>query len=65
MFNTTPSFIIEINEEQRKALLDLIKANPQVDENDNDNPLCYWTNMLDELPEVEAKHPKTIHGFCL
>lgn len=57
------AYTIMISEEQRAALLDLLNANSKVD--DEGLPLEFWIGMLTELPAVEAKHPRVLHGFCL
>lgn len=69
------SYLININDTQRLALIYLLETNTQgTDDNDSD-PLQYWVKMLTELPAVEptanpndptyGKAPSMIHGFCL
>lgn len=64
------TYLIDINEEQRLALLTLVKRECPVE---GGHPLEYWVEMLDGIPQVEAdngsdvfgrKRPM-IHGFCL
>lgn len=56
------SYEICINEPQRTALLELIRANvPQ----GNEGPLDYWVSMLEGLPHDELQSPGCLHGFCL
>ena len=56
------SYTIIISEEQRVALLALIKATKA---DAPDQPLEYWDAMLTELPSVELAHPGCHNGFCL
>lgn len=56
------SYHIQINDEQRLALLELLS---KVDTNSENNPLEYWVEMLTELPAIEAENPGITHGFCL
>lgn len=66
------SYLIEINEAQRVALLKLIADNveavdPVVAEPDT-HPLAYWISMLSDLPKVDqrtADGKQMINGFCL
>lgn len=56
------SYEIVIDEPQRVALLELIRAANA----DTDNaPLEYWVAMLTDLPAHEAETPGMSHGFCL
>ena len=67
------SYLININDEQRLALaqvLSLHKDEFERPQNGEDHPLKYWISMLKELPQVEPtygtdKFPTMIHGFCL
>lgn len=64
------SYTIMINEEQRQALLAILKASERglSDETQitgEPEPLVYWQSMLQGLPEHEKTCPKAIHGFCL
>lgn len=61
------SYLIMISEEQRIALQNLIKPLNITSANDpnKDNPLLYWDQMLEELPEIEKENPRITHGFCL
>jgi len=68
-------YLIDINEEQRKALLQLVKDNPYYTK--EGNALEYWVEMLTTLPIDQAemerlnveyndgKHNPIVHGFCL
>lgn len=56
-------YTLRIDEEQRKALLEAVKLRERVDI--GEDPLMYWEDMLEELPEAEASSPGIIHGFCL
>lgn len=56
------AYTIQINDEQRTALRDLIAAS---DADRSDAPLEFWVAMLDDLPKVESENPGTLHGFCL
>lgn len=56
------SFTIIINEDQRVALLELIKA---AGADQPDAPLEYWVGMLTSLPNDELASPGCLHGFCL
>lgn len=56
------SYTIAINEEQRLALMKVI-SDLSVDPEDEDHPLQYWVDMLDDLPESEAEDPGLIHNF--
>jgi hypothetical protein len=59
------SYIINISESQRQALLHLIKTSTdRLDFIGEDKPLEYWEDMLSDLPKQEAEHPGVIHGFC-
>lgn len=67
------TYTILISEEQREALLRVLKASGEdFDSPVNDptkgpfeHPLMFWKEMLQELPETEAQHPGISHGFCL
>jgi hypothetical protein len=58
------AYLIQINEEQRIALLELV-TNAPVSVNGNDAPLAFWVDMLKALPTDEAAQPGAINGFCL
>lgn len=64
------SFLIMINEEQRKALLELIKERQDDQDFDDvitdegntiEHPLKYWAGMLEDLPKEDNTwlNPKT------
>lgn len=55
---------IMINEPQRLALLELVKTIDQSTLTDED-PLKYWVEMLEQLPQDEAEQPRCLHGFSL
>jgi hypothetical protein len=63
------SYIIQIDEAQRLALLALInEARAAVNPSgsiEEEPPLAYWDVMLSELPAMEAENPRAVHGFCL
>ncbi len=59
------TYTLMIDEDQRVALLDLIKAAAPLEAPGADHPLAYWENMLVELPAHEAEAPGCLHGFCL
>jgi len=59
------SYEIMINEEQRQALLILIKRECPDEVPDDGHPLAYWVDMLETLPAEEVANPKVTHGFCL
>lgn len=65
------AYTIMINETQRLALLEVIKAAPKEilekyeDLITNGPALEYWEEMLSTLPEDEAAHPGVVHGFCI
>jgi hypothetical protein len=56
-------YTIIINEEQRVAILELIKAAKLADA--PGQPLEYWEAMLANLPAEELDTPGVHHGFCL
>ncbi len=65
------TYVIEINDAQRLALIDLLKYNPYFTR--DDGPLELWVEMLEGLPEDDAKMRDNnwgwydrdpIHGFC-
>lgn len=58
------AYRIMINEQQRLALLELVKTIDQSTLTDED-PLKYWVEMLEQLPQDEAEQPRCLHGFCL
>lgn len=57
-------YTIQINEEQRAALLRLVE-NSGLDLTATDEPLEFWDNMLEDLPKLEKESPGLLHGFCL
>lgn len=59
------AYQIMINEEQRLALIEILANLPTNHYETAGAPLEFWTAMLEELPEIEAKHPGVLHGFCL
>ncbi len=59
------TYTLEINEEQRLALLDVLRSLPSGFAAGDGQPLEYWDAMLDGLPAIEAEHPGIVHGFCL
>lgn len=74
------SFSIVVSEEQRVALLSVLRAassDPRFSslfdcllrssENPHgfEGPLSFWVEMLEGLPSVEAETPGALHGFCL
>lgn len=58
-------YLIQISEEQRVALLEILKAAPLSMTGVQDAPLEFWVEMLDALPRSEAEEPKIVHGFNL
>lgn len=57
------AYLIDISEEQRLALIRVLKASPKLSEPE----LEYWVEMLEELPDVEKNHTGArplMHGFC-
>lgn len=58
------SYEVVFNEEQRQALLELVRGAPDEVKN-SEGPLAYWIEMLADLPNVEAEFPGITHGFCL
>ena len=58
-------YTLIISEEQRLALLALLKGAEVGGNGDDEAPLVYWQGMLEELPEMEAATPGVHHGFCL
>ena len=56
------SYLIAISEEQRLALVELVRAS---NADRTDAPLEYWEAMLTGLPKEEAEAPRCVHGFCL
>lgn len=60
------AYTLMINEEQRVALLAVLKTcDAGVSDNEVDEPLAYWQDMLTNLPAEEASAPGVTHGFCL
>jgi len=59
------SYEIMINEEQRQALLILVKREFPDSIPDDGHPLAWWVAMLEELPAEELDNPGVTHGFCL
>ncbi len=63
------SYNIMISEEQRVALLVLLKAserglNEETQITGEPEPLVYWVSMLEDL-DNESHEPDLLHGFCL
>lgn len=58
------TYIIEINEEQRQALLFVLKEFG-IGFDDDSTPLEYWQGMLEELPDLEEDNDTKISRFCL
>jgi hypothetical protein len=58
-------YLIQINEEQRVALLEILKAAPLSMTGVQDAPLEFWVEMLDALPSSEAEDSGIVHAFCL
>lgn len=58
-------YLLMINEEQRKALLEVLTGAEPEEHSGKDQPLEYWVAMLEGLPKQEAESPSVIHGFCL
>lgn len=65
------SFLIMINEEQRKALAELIKERQDDQDFDDvitddgsttEHPLKYWVGMLEDLPNEDQTHINPITG---
>jgi hypothetical protein len=59
------SYLISISEEQRVALLEVLKAQPPEVTGEANTPLEFWVEMLDALPSTEAADPEIVHGFNL
>lgn len=69
------SYLIQINDAQRLALMKLLAANVQqfqqpdpdcVDPVDSEyHPLYYWHSMLNELDPKDPDNRTMTHGFCL
>lgn len=57
------AYKVQINEEQRQALLALLTANPELVV--PTGPLAYWVSMLTRLRDQERESPGCLHGFCL
>lgn len=55
------TFLLEISEEQRVALLALVRSSGS---DADGSTLEHWVGMLEELPAVEAASPGILHGFC-
>lgn len=55
------AYTIAINDDQRQALIDLIR--PLGDLPDN-HPLQFWNDILTNLPTQEKETPGVLHGFC-
>jgi hypothetical protein len=55
-----------LSEDQRLALLALFVDawSDWLDDNDADNVLAYWQDMLEGLPAEEALDPGRQHDFC-
>lgn len=58
-------YTIQIDEEQRLALLEVLRAAPLSLTGVAGAPLEFWVEMLDGLPTAEAADPGLTHGFCL
>lgn len=75
------TYLLMINEEQRKALHDILKRveqeiEPDVTSEEGDiieHPLKYWIDMLNDLPNEDqyfinattGKREQITNGFCL
>jgi hypothetical protein len=57
------AYTIQISEEQRVALLQVLEEGHPLCA--VDAPLDFWPDMLRKLPEAEAESPGCFHGFCL
>lgn len=65
-------YLIQINDVQRAALLEVLRAAKVGGSDDEEHPLQYWVAMLEGLPKEEVEVRKQlkvsgpiIHGFCL
>jgi hypothetical protein len=69
------SYLIQINDEQRLALIVALRQHPELTYilEECEGPLAYWVDMLVDLPNQPQtsidfetqRHVPMINGFCL
>jgi hypothetical protein len=58
------TYLLEINEEQRVALIVLLQTLPTAVQNSDSHPLAYVLGGLEDVPNVEKSAPGIIHSLC-
>ena len=58
-----PHYLIEISEQQRTALLTLLRERaPDIEH--EEHPLNLWIGMLEDMPTNQEADPDIVHSFC-